>query len=115
MHELVAHPHGEVFVLIHDRAVSLAIVAAIVTGLDQRPRLLLFLGLGFDEFLDVGMVILERIHLRRAPGLAAGFHRGRDLVVDAQEGKGPLGLPPPLSFSRVERRWKDRCPCRCRT
>ena len=43
----------QIFVLIHDRAVGVAVVAAVVALLDQRPRFLLFLLLRVDEFLDV--------------------------------------------------------------
>ena len=55
VHELVAGADGEILVLVHDRAVGLAVVGAVVALLDERPRLPLLLLLGHDEFLDVGM------------------------------------------------------------
>ena len=87
VHEFIAHAHREVFVLIHDRAVGVAVVTAVVTLLDERPGLFLLLGLGLDEFLDVGMPVLERIHLRRAARLAAGLYDIGHLVVDLEEGE----------------------------
>ena len=57
-HEFVAYPHAHIFVLIHDRAVRIAIVTAIVALLDKRPRLLFFLLFGIDELLDVRVPIL---------------------------------------------------------
>ena len=59
IHELVAHPHAQIFILIHDRAVGVAVVTSVVTLLDQRPRFLLFLLLRVDEFLDVRMPVLS--------------------------------------------------------
>ena len=87
VHEFVAHADGEIFVLVHHRAVRIAIVAAVVALLDERPCLLLLLRLGLDEILDVGMPVLQRVHLGRAPGLAAGLHHVRHLVVHLQEGE----------------------------
>ena len=89
IHEVVAHAHREVLVLEHHRAVRVAVERSIVAHLDQRPRFLLLLGLGLDEFLDVRVPVLERVHLRRAARLAAGFHDVRDLVVHFQERKRP--------------------------
>ena len=43
LHELIADAHGEVFVLVHDAAVGIAVVGAVVALLDQRPGLLLLL------------------------------------------------------------------------
>ena len=104
VHELVAHAHAEIFVLIHDRAVGVAVVAAVVALLDQRPRLLLFLLFRVDELLDVRMPVLERVHLRRAPRLAAALHDVRDLIVNLQERKRPARLAAAAQFfARAER------------
>ena len=91
VHELVAGADGEVFVLVHDRAVGFAVVGAVVALLDERPGFPLLLLLGEDEFLDVGVLVLERVHLRGATGLAAAFHDVGDLVVDLEEGEGAAG------------------------
>ena len=115
VHEFVAHAHAQVFVLIHDRAVGVAVVAAVVTLLDQRPGFLFFLLLRVDEFLDVRMPILERVHLRRAPRFAAALHHVRDLVVDFEERKRAARLAAAAEFfARAAQGWKDRCRCRCR-
>ncbi len=39
------------------------------------------------------MPVLERVHLRRAPRLAAALHHVRDLVVDLQERERTARLP----------------------
>ena len=98
VHEFVAHPHAQVFVLIHDRAVGVAVVTAVVALLDQRPGFLLFLLLRVDELLDVRMPVLERVHLRRAPGFAAALHHVRDLIVNFQERKRPARFPAAAQF-----------------
>ena len=98
VHEFVAHPHAEIFVLVHDRAVGVAVVTAVVTLLDQRPGFLLFLLLRVDEFLDVRMPILERVHLRGAPRFAAALHHVRDLVVDLEERKRPARFAAAAQF-----------------
>ena len=84
-HELVAYAHAQVFVLIHDRAVGVAIVTAVVTLLDQRPGFFLFLLLGIDELFDVRMPILERVHLRGTPRFAAALHHVCNLIVNFQK------------------------------
>ena len=58
-HELVADADGEVFVLIHDAAVGIAVVGAIVALLDERPGLLLLFLLGVDELLDVPVPVAQ--------------------------------------------------------
>ena len=85
LHELIAHAHGQVFILIHDAAVGIAIIGTVVALLDERPSLLLFPLLGIDEFLDVTMPVAQRVHLGRATGLAAALHDVRDLVIDLEE------------------------------
>src|SRR3981081_2140514 len=47
LHEIIARSNGKFFILIHERAIGIAIVAAIVSLLDQRPSLLFFLGFCF--------------------------------------------------------------------
>src|ERR1041385_1813409 len=66
-HEFVADPHAYVFVLIHHRSVRVAVVTAVITLLDECPGFFLFLLLRIDELFDVGVPILDRIHLRGAP------------------------------------------------
>ena len=115
-HEFVAYAHAQIFVLIHDGAVRIAVVTAIVALLDQRPRLLLFLLFGVDEFLDVRMPILERVHLCGAPRFAAALHHVRDLVVNFQERERAAGFAAAAQFfSCLTRAKKDRCRCRCHT
>src|SRR5438045_5557112 len=81
VHEVVAHPHAQIFILIHDRAIGVAVVTAVVSLLDQRPRFLLFLLLGLDEFLTVRMPVFQRVPLGGAPGFAAAlYYDGRLLV-----------------------------------
>ena len=87
VHELVADPHAQVLVLIHDRAIGVAVVTAVVSLLDERPGFLLFVLFGVDEFLDVRMPILKRVHLGCTPGFPAALDHVRDLVVDFQKRK----------------------------
>ena len=71
VHEVVGHADRVVGVLEEDRAVGLAGEGRVVAGLDERPGLPLFRGLGGDELHDVGMVGVEDDHLGRAARLAA--------------------------------------------
>ena len=87
LHELVAGAHREVFVLIHHRAIGVAVVAAVIALLDECPGLFLLEGLGFDKFLDVRMPILEGVHLGGSAGLAAGFNHVGHLVINTKEGQ----------------------------
>ncbi len=105
-HELVAHADGEVLVLVHDAAVSVAIVRAVIPLLDERPSLLLFLHLGLDELLDIPVPITEGIHLGRTASFAAGLHYVGYLVVDAQEGKRTAG---PATAAELFSAGADRC------
>ena len=52
-HELVGHAHRVVRVLEEHRRVGRPGERAVVAGVDQRPRLLLFLDLAVDELDDV--------------------------------------------------------------
>ena len=70
-HELVGRAHRVVRVLEEHRRVRRAGERAVVAGVDQRPRLLLFLDLAVDELDDVGMLGVEDHHLRGAARLAA--------------------------------------------
>ena len=70
-HEVVGHAHAVVGVLEEHRPVGHAGERAVVAGVDERPRLLLFLDLAVDEVDDVGMLGVEDHHLRRAARLAA--------------------------------------------
>ena len=85
LHEFVAHPDGEIFILIHDAAVSIAVVRSVITLFDQRPSLLLFFLLGINEFLDVPMPIAQRIHFGGAACFAAGFHDIGHLIIYFEE------------------------------
>jgi hypothetical protein len=68
--------------------VGLAVEVGFVAPLfDQHVGLLLFLPLALDELEDVAVPDLQRLHLGCPAGLAARFHDGRDLVVDAHEGQ----------------------------
>src|SRR5882762_5290951 len=72
-HELIAHADRVVGVLELDRVVRTArhVEPDVVAGVDQRPRLLLFLRLAADELEDVRVVGVEDDHLGRAPSRAA--------------------------------------------
>ena len=98
LHELVADPHGEVFVLVHDAAVSVAIIGAVVALLDQRPGLLFLLLFGVNELLDVPVPVAQRVHFGGPAGLAAGFDDVGHLVIHLQEGERPAGTPPAAEF-----------------
>ena len=87
VHEFISHADGQVLVLIHDRAVGFAIKRAVITLLDEGPGFALLAHFGFDEFFDVGVPILERVHLGRAAGFAAAFDHAGHLVVNFEEGK----------------------------
>ncbi len=75
VHEFIADPHGKIFVLVHDAAVGVAVVAAVIALLDQRPGLFFFLVFRVNEFLNIAVPIPQRIHLGGPPGLAAGSSR----------------------------------------
>ena len=80
-HELVGDTHRVVRVLEEDRVVGRSRERAVVAGIDQGPRLLLFLDLAIDEFDDVGMVGVEDDHLGSTPRLAARLdHAGKRVV-----------------------------------
>ena len=87
--KIVGQTNAKIFVLEHHRAVSFAVEVTGVTLLDQGPGFSLFALLGINEFLDIRVPDFERIHLRRAPGLAAGFHHARNGVVHAQKRHRP--------------------------
>ena len=87
VHEFIGHADGEVLVLIHDRAVGFAVERAVIALLDEGPGFALLAHFGLDEFFDVGMPILERVHLGRAAGFTAAFDHAGHLVVNFEEGK----------------------------
>src|SRR6266487_4375792 len=95
VHKFVAYTHADIFILIHHRAVRVAIVAAVVTVLDERPRFFLFLLLRVDELFDVRVPILQRIHLRRAPRFPPAFHYVCNLIVNFQERERSTWLATP--------------------
>ena len=98
VHEFIAYPNTDVFILIHHRTIRLAIVAPVVTVLDQRPRFPFFLLFRINELFDVRMPILERVHLRRASRFAAALHDVRDLIVNLQKREWPAGLAAAAQF-----------------
>ena len=98
VHELVAYPNADVFILIHHRAVGVAVVTAVVTVFDQRPRFLFFLLLRVDELFDVRMPILQRVHLGGAPRFSAAFHHVGNLVIDFQERERAAGFSAATQF-----------------
>jgi len=71
----------------------------------MSAHLLLLLHLGFDELWMSPVPITQRCSSCGAARLAAGFSLHWLLVIDLQERRtnGPLGRPPPLSFSLPER------------
>jgi hypothetical protein len=69
-HELVGDTHAVVRVLEEHRGVGRPGEGAVIAGVDQRPRLPLFLDLAVDELLDVRMIGVQDHHLRGAPGFA---------------------------------------------
>ena len=91
-HELVGHPHGVVGVLEEDRAVGVAVDGRIVTGVDQRVRLLLFFLFAVDELLDVGMVRVENHHLGRAASLPSALDDARKRVEALHEAQRSRGF-----------------------
>ena len=93
LHEVVGESHGEVCVLEEDRAVGLAVEVGVVTPLfDEHAGLVLLLRLALDEFHDVGMRHLQRLHLGGAAGLAAALHHRGHLIVNPHEGERAGGL-----------------------
>ena len=76
-HELVGDAHAVVRVLEEHRRIRRTGERAVIAGVDQRPRLLLFLDLAVDEIDDVRMVGVEDHHLRRAARLAARLDDAR--------------------------------------
>ncbi len=90
-HEFVGHADGIIGVLEEDRSVGRAVERRIVTGFDQRPRLLLLFHLALDEFDDIGMVGVEHDHLGRATGLAARLDHAGGGVGGLHEGQRSRG------------------------
>jgi hypothetical protein len=78
LHEVVGHAHRVVGVLKEDRLVGLAVERAVVARVDERPRLLLFLGLAANELLDVRVIDVEDHHLGRSSRLAARLDHARE-------------------------------------
>src|SRR4029077_16961258 len=79
--------------LIHDAAVGVAVVAAVVALLDQGPGFLLLLLFGVDELFDIPVPVAQGVHFGRAPGLAAGLHDVGDLIVDLEKAEGTTRTP----------------------
>jgi len=90
-HELVGHADRVVRVLEEDRGVCLTVERAVVAGIDQRPRLLFFVGLAVDELGDVGMIDVEDHHLGGPSGLAARLDDTCERVIAAHERDRPGG------------------------
>ncbi len=92
LHELVVHTDRVVRVLVLDRGDVLAAQVHVEARVTQGADLLLFLHLGLDEVLDVGVVDVEDDHLGRAAGGAARLDRSCRGVGTAHEGDGTRGV-----------------------
>ncbi len=92
-HEFVGRAHAVVRVLEEDRSVRVPIERGIVTRVDQRVRLLLFLRLAPHKFFDVRMIRVQDHHLRRAPRLAAALDHACECVEALHEAQRSGGLP----------------------
>ncbi len=97
-HEFVAGAHGQIFVLIHHAAVGVAVVGTVVTLLDERPGLPFLFLLGVNEFLDVAVPVVERVHLGRAARFAAGFYDVGDLIINFQKTHRAARTPAAAEF-----------------
>ena len=95
-------------VLEEHRLVRLAVEAAVVAGVDQRPGLLLFLGLAPDELFHVGVVDVQDDHLGRAPGLAARLDDAGEGVEAAHEADRAARRCRRRSGTRCDDRMGDR-------
>ena len=107
LHEVVGQADRKIRVLEQDRAIGLAVEVGFVAAvLDQHAGLALFLRFALDEFEDVRMPNLERLHLGRAAGLAAALHHRGDLVINPHERQraGGLAAAAELFAMRAERR-----------
>ena len=92
-HEVVGGSHAVVGVLEEDGTVGFAVQRVIVPSLDQRVRLLLFLGLAPDELVDIGMIHVEDHHLGRAARLAATLDHAGECVEALHETQRSAGAP----------------------
>ena len=86
-HELIGDANAEIGVLEEHRIICAArdVEAAFIALLDECPCLLLFGALGVDEFLDVGMLGVEDLHLCRAAGLSTALNRAGPGIEAAHE------------------------------
>ena len=83
LHELVGYADRQIGVLEENRRIRLAIEVRLVAALfNQAVGFPFLFVLAFDEFQNVWMPDLQRLHLGGAPCLATRFHDGGDLVVD---------------------------------
>ena len=98
IHEIIAHAHAQIFVLIHDRAIGIAVIAAVIALLDQRPGLLLFFLFRVNELFNVRMPVLERVHLGGAARFATALHYVGNLIVDLEERERPARFAAPAQF-----------------
>src|SRR4029079_8553143 len=73
------------------RGVRRARERAVVAGIDERPRLLLFLDLAVDELDDVWMVGVEYDHLAGTACLAARLDDAGERIVALHERHRPGG------------------------
>ncbi len=90
--ELVGQAHRVVRVLPGHGGVGLAVEVGVVPGGDQRPDLVLLVGLPVDERLDVGVVDVEDDHLGGAPGGASGLDGAGGAVTHLEEAHQPRRL-----------------------
>ncbi|CAM5243549.1 hypothetical protein SVIOM342S_06632 [Streptomyces violaceorubidus] len=92
LHERVVHPDRVVGVLVLDGRDVVAAQVHVEARVAQGADLLLFLHLGLDEVLDVGVVDVEDDHLGRAAGGAAGLDGAGGGVGAAHEGDRSRGV-----------------------
>ena len=92
LHERVVHADRVVGVLVLDGRDVVAAQVHVEARVAQGADLLLFLHLGLDEALDVGVVDVEDDHLGRAARGAARLDRSCGGVGTAHEGDGTRGV-----------------------
>ncbi len=92
-HEFIGHADGIVGVLPGDGVVRLTVEVRRITGVDQRPRLLLFLSFPVDEIDNFRMVHVQNHHLGRPAGGAPGFGGACGAVENLQERHQSRGGP----------------------
>ena len=88
LHELVVHAHRVVAVLEEDGTIRFAREAGVIAGLNECPRLLLFVHLGVNELHNVRVLHVKDHHLCGASGLTTRLHDAREGVEALHERDG---------------------------